>query len=91
MSSADDTLTDLVVALNAAADALVRLPPEEFAAMCREEALALQSMREHFDALGWPTPDEGGYPPESVLGRRIVELAVARHPGWAPLDPAGEA
>jgi hypothetical protein len=86
MPEVDDPLADLDRALSAAADALVRLPPEQWAAMCREEADELIAMKQLFDVEGWPR----SYPPERLLGYRIMEIIAERYPAFAS-DPAGEA
>ena len=76
----------LATALAAAADALAELSAEQWEELCREEAADLIATHQYFNAVGFPD----GFPPERILGARIVALFAARYPHLA-LDAAGGA
>jgi hypothetical protein len=81
----DDPRAKLEDALIACADALAALPPRQFEAMCREEGFEIVVKQQYFAAMGTPT----SFPPETVLGHRVIELLAERHPhvlGGPPED-----
>jgi hypothetical protein len=69
----------LEVALSAVADALAALPAEEFDRLARQEAADLPLVYEYFASTGWPTM----FPPERLLGARILEIFSQRYPHLA--------
>jgi hypothetical protein len=81
-----DRLAQLDRALAQAADALAELSPGEWDRLCREEAADLVATHQYFETFGYPD----AFPPERVLGHRILEIFAARYPALAQ-DPAGSA
>ena len=69
----------LEAALTAAADALADLPAETWDALCREEAAELIAAHQYFAAVGFPQH----FPPERILGARIIRAFAARYPALA--------
>jgi hypothetical protein len=72
----------LQAALEHAADCLAALPQDEFDALAREEASDLPVVYEYFESAGWPEM----FPPERVLGHRILEIFAAKYPHLADGD-----
>jgi hypothetical protein len=73
-------------ALVATADALSELAPHEWDRLCHEEAAALVSAHQYFEAFGYPD----SFPPALTLGSVIIRHYVARYPALAQ-DVAGTA
>jgi len=76
----------LAAALNVVADELAALSAEQWNALCREEAAELIATHQYFEVAGFPD----SFPPERVLGARILRAFAARHPHLA-VDAAGNA
>jgi hypothetical protein len=74
--SQPDAAVKLEACLIAAADALAELPPREWQRLCRQEASQIITSMQYFEAMGIPD----SFPPEHVLGNRIIRALANRHP-----------
>jgi hypothetical protein len=80
-------LAKLEPALAGVADALAKLSPAEWKALEHEEWGAVFAAHQAWDVAGLPGDR---MIPQFILGYRIIELFIARHPSLVPPPPREE-
>jgi hypothetical protein len=72
----DDAEAKLEVAIASVADALAQLSPAAFDRLCKQEPAEIITRQQYFEVAGVPD----AFPPELVIGHRVIELLAERHP-----------